>query len=242
MERQAETRRLDDFQLRTGDALIVVDVQNDFLPGGKLAVTAGDEVVPALNEYQRRFVSRGLPIFATRDWHPTDHCSFTQRGGRWPAHCVAGTPGAEFAAGLLLPAAAVVISKATLPEAEAYSAFAGGDLAQAAFGLVGKREPALQRLALGAADAGSLALQALAHEVGVQPDAALHQRDHRSQPGGSAAADLAHQAAGALVGDFAAVELLVEHVERAVVAGEQAIGLHGEIGPTQADEFALDLP
>lgn len=130
MERQAETRRLDDFQLRTGDALIVVDVQNDFLPGGKLAVTAGDEVVPALNEYQRRFVSRGLPIFATRDWHPTDHCSFTQRGGRWPAHCVAGTPGAEFAAGLLLPAAAVVISKATLPEAEAYSAFAGGDLAQ----------------------------------------------------------------------------------------------------------------
>lgn len=130
MERQAETRRLDDFQPRTGDALIVVDVQNDFLPGGKLAVTAGDEVVPALNEYQRRFVSRGLPIFATRDWHPTDHCSFTQRGGRWPAHCVAGTPGAEFAAGLLLPAAAVVISKATLPEAEAYSAFAGGDLAQ----------------------------------------------------------------------------------------------------------------
>lgn len=119
-----------DLRLRSGDALIVVDVQNDFLPGGSLAVPGGAEVVPPLNEYVRRFVAAGLPVLATRDWHPVDHCSFLARGGRWPPHCVVGSRGAEFAPGLLLPPDVSVMSKDTLPDQETYSGFAATDLAQ----------------------------------------------------------------------------------------------------------------
>lgn len=120
---------MDDFRLGRGDALVVVDVQNDFLPGGSLAVPHGDEVVPVINDYLRRFGERRLPIFATRDWHPVEHCSFQLQGGPWPPHCVADTPGAQFAADLRLPPAATVISKATRQEADAYSGFGGTDLA-----------------------------------------------------------------------------------------------------------------
>jgi len=116
--------------LRAGDALLIVDLQNDFLPGGSLAVPRGDEVVPLLAACVRRFIARELPVFATRDWHPVDHCSFAAQGGPWPAHCVAGTPGAEFADRLELPPTVVVISKASERERESYSAFAGTDLAQ----------------------------------------------------------------------------------------------------------------
>jgi nicotinamidase/pyrazinamidase len=120
---------IDDLRLQSGDALILVDVQVDFLPGGRLGVPRGDEVVPVLNRYVKRFAAAGLPVFATRDWHPVDHCSFTAQGGPWPAHCVVGTPGAQFASGLLLPAAVSVISKAARREEEAYSGFAGTELA-----------------------------------------------------------------------------------------------------------------
>ena len=112
-----------------GDALLVVDVQKDFLPGGALAVPEGDAVIPPLNEALRAFSEAGLPIFATRDWHPPDHCSFVEQGGLWPLHCVAGTSGAAFPNSLRLPASAVLISKADDPAAEAYSAFSGTDLA-----------------------------------------------------------------------------------------------------------------
>jgi nicotinamidase/pyrazinamidase len=113
---------------RTGDALIIVDVQNDFLPGGALAVSHGDEVVSELNRYAALFERLGLPVFATRDWHPRNHCSFQEQGGPWPAHCVAGTQGARFAPKLTLPPGSRVVSKATTPERDAYSGFAGTEL------------------------------------------------------------------------------------------------------------------
>ena len=110
-------------------ALLIVDVQNDFLPGGALAVPRGDEVVPLLNRAIDAAGRGGAPVFASRDWHPENHCSFRARGGLWPPHCVAGTPGAAFAPTLALPRDAVVIGKATTADADAYSAFAGTDLA-----------------------------------------------------------------------------------------------------------------
>ncbi|BCX88874.1 nicotinamidase/pyrazinamidase [Methylomarinovum tepidoasis] len=115
--------------LQAHDALLIVDVQRDFLPGGALPVPKGDEVVPVLNRYIERFTRRGLPVFATRDWHPPNHCSFRDQGGPWPPHCVAGTEGAEFADGLRLPKDTIIVSKATAPEREAYSGFEGTDLA-----------------------------------------------------------------------------------------------------------------
>jgi nicotinamidase/pyrazinamidase len=116
-------------RLQRGDALIAVDMQNDFLPGGSLAVPGGEAVVPALNHYLAAFAARALPVFATRDWHPPGHCSFRAHGGTWPPHCVAATRGAEFAPGLALPPAAVIVSKAATPQADAYSGFGGTDLA-----------------------------------------------------------------------------------------------------------------
>lgn len=112
-----------------GDALLIVDVQTDFLPGGALAVPGGDAVVAQLNEAIRVFAAAGLPVFSTRDWHPADHCSFVGCGGVWPPHCVAGTEGAGFAPALDLPPSAVVVSKAVYPDVDAYSGFAGTDLA-----------------------------------------------------------------------------------------------------------------
>ena len=117
-------------RLRRGDALIMVDMQNDFLPGGVLAVPGGEKVILPLNRYIREFEQLGLPVFATRDWHPRSHCSFREQGGPWPSHCVAGTRGAEFHPQLRLPRGLHVISKATRPEAEAYSGFQGTNLAQ----------------------------------------------------------------------------------------------------------------
>ncbi len=115
-------------RLEAGDALILVDVQNDFLPGGSLAVPHGDAVVPVLNQYIACFRKHGLPIFATRDWHPENHCSFCAQGGPWPVHCVAGTHGADFSPVLHVPADARIVSKAGQPEKDAYSGFDGTDL------------------------------------------------------------------------------------------------------------------
>lgn len=117
--------------LTEGDALLIVDVQNDFLPGGSLAVPGGNNVLPVLNAYIGRFVQHSLPVYASRDWHPADHCSFTQQGGIWPQHCVAGTRGAEFSDSLQLPETATVVSKASTPGSDAYSAFQDTGLADA---------------------------------------------------------------------------------------------------------------
>ncbi len=113
-----------------GDALLMVDVQRDFLPGGSLAVPGGDAVVPVLNRYLELARRHGLSVFASRDWHPADHCSFRSRGGPWPEHCVSGTAGAAFAPGLEIPADVTIISKAMQRDADAYSAFAGTGLAR----------------------------------------------------------------------------------------------------------------
>ncbi|MEM1601950.1 MAG: nicotinamidase [Candidatus Bathyarchaeia archaeon] len=110
------------------DALIIVDVQVDFCPGGALPVPRGDEVVPVLNEYIRRFRAAGALIVATRDWHPPNHVSFKNYGGLWPPHCVQGTEGAKFHPDLNLPDDVIVVSKATDPSREAYSGFEGTDL------------------------------------------------------------------------------------------------------------------
>jgi nicotinamidase/pyrazinamidase len=107
------------------DALIVVDVQRDFCPGGALAVPRGDEVVPVIN---RILGLGGWLAIATRDWHPPDHCSFTPQGGIWPVHCVAGTPGAAFHSGVDAARVRHVVSKATTRGAEAYSGFQDTDL------------------------------------------------------------------------------------------------------------------
>jgi nicotinamidase/pyrazinamidase len=115
---------------RRGDALIIVDVQRDFLPGGALAVPDGDAVVGVLNRCAAEFEHLNLPMFATRDWHPGNHCSFRKSGGRWPTHCVAGTPGARWPDALHLPAEARIVSKGVEADAEGYSAFEGTDLAE----------------------------------------------------------------------------------------------------------------
>lgn len=108
---------------RQGDALIIVDVQYDFLPGGALAVPESDQILPVLNKYIEIFEKRGLPIYMTRDWHPVNHCSFKEYGGPWPSHCVVDTRGAAFAEDLKFSSPAIVISKATTPERECYSDF-----------------------------------------------------------------------------------------------------------------------
>lgn len=115
-------------QPRQGDALLIIDVQQDFLPDGRLGVPDGDAVVAPLNEQIAHFAAAGLPVFATRDWHPADHCSFKPRNGPWPIHCVAGTAGAGFAGELGLPTNTTIVSKATCRDADAYSGFSGTDL------------------------------------------------------------------------------------------------------------------
>lgn len=109
--------------LYVGDALLLADIQNDFLPGGALGVTGGDEILPVLRGYMDRFRSRGLPIFISQDWHPPDHCSFREQGGPWPIHCVAGSAGALPPPSFSIPEQATIIHKATFQATEAYSAF-----------------------------------------------------------------------------------------------------------------------
>lgn len=117
----------DKIEIQETDALILVDVQNDFCPGGALAVPDGDQVVEPLNR-----VSEWFPlVVATQDWHPPHHASFRAQGGPWPPHCVAGTVGAELHPALNVGAIDLNVKKAIQPDQEAYSGFDGEpDLAE----------------------------------------------------------------------------------------------------------------
>ncbi|MDK2782783.1 MAG: nicotinamidase/pyrazinamidase, partial [Thermococcaceae archaeon] len=110
------------------EALIIVDMQRDFMPGGALPVPEGDRIIPTIEELVEKFKKRGALIVATRDWHPPDHISFKERGGPWPSHCVQNTKGAEIV--VKLPEDTIVISKADKPDKEAYSGFEGTELAE----------------------------------------------------------------------------------------------------------------
>ncbi|HEY7715603.1 MAG TPA: nicotinamidase [Candidatus Binatia bacterium] len=113
--------------MQGSDALVIIDVQNDFCPGGALPVANGDRVVPVLNEYIKKFAQEKLAIFATRDWHPEKTSHFKAFGGLWPPHCIQGTKGAEFRPDLALPQETVVVSGGTAPDEEGYSGFDGKD-------------------------------------------------------------------------------------------------------------------
>lgn len=109
----------------TPDALIVVDVQNDFCPGGALAVPDGDAVVPVLNSYAARAEAAGIPIIASRDWHPRETTHFQQWGGPWPPHCIQETTGAAFHPALRLPVSTLIASKGMSGKDDGYSALEG---------------------------------------------------------------------------------------------------------------------
>jgi nicotinamidase/pyrazinamidase len=106
-------------------ALLIVDVQNDFCPGGALAVQDGDQVVPPLRKLAARFGALGRPVYASRDWHPLDSRHFKDFGGEWPVHCVQGTHGARLREDLQLPSSAMIVSKGQTRHDDGYSAIVG---------------------------------------------------------------------------------------------------------------------
>ncbi|ACN99331.1 nicotinamidase [Sulfurihydrogenibium azorense] len=116
-------------KLTDKDALIVVDMQNDFMPYGVLPVKDADKIVPTINSYIELFEKMSNPVFFTRDWHPENHISFKGFGGIWPAHCVQNTEGAKFHPDLKIPSDnKFIISKGTSPDFDAYSGFQGTNL------------------------------------------------------------------------------------------------------------------
>ena len=112
------------------DALLLVDVQNDFCPGGALPVPGGHDIVPVLNRWIAAAQAAGAGIYASRDWHPPNHVSFQSRGGPWPAHCIQDTRGAEFHPDLRLPLETTIVSKGISADRDSYSAFEDTGLAE----------------------------------------------------------------------------------------------------------------
>jgi nicotinamidase/pyrazinamidase len=114
--------------LTAQDALVIVDVQNDFCPGGSLAVVTGDEVARTMTRAAAAFSQQGARVYATQDWHPAGHSSFQESGGPWPPHCVQGSHGAELHPELDLPDGHEIIKKGSDPAVDAYSGFLDSDL------------------------------------------------------------------------------------------------------------------
>lgn len=116
--------------IKRGDALIIVDVQKDFCPGGALPIPNGDTVVPFLNKWIEAAVARNLPIYTSRDWHPVGHMSFKERGGLWPPHCIQDSDGARFHPDLNLPEGIIKITNGVRFDKDQYSAFDDTGLAE----------------------------------------------------------------------------------------------------------------
>jgi len=108
-------------------ALLIVDVQNDFCPGGALGIKDGDEIIPVINKYIKIFAAKKLPVFASRDWHPKKTAHFKKFGGVWPVHCIQDTKGAKFHPKLKLPKEVILLYKGMDPEKDSYSAFQAQD-------------------------------------------------------------------------------------------------------------------
>lgn len=115
-------------KLAPTDALLILDLQNDFCVGGSVAIAGGHTVAAQMAKAAAYFAAAGIPIYATQDWHPADHASFRTKGGPWPPHCVQGTPGAELHPDLNLPASAIIVRKGATPTKDAYSGFVDSDL------------------------------------------------------------------------------------------------------------------
>ena len=113
--------------LKSGDALLVIDVQHDLMPGGAFGIQGGDLIIPPLNRVITAFLRQGLPVLYSRDWHPADHCSFQAQGGPWPSHCVQHTPGGAFDTRLHLAPKPLIFSKGQHQAEEQYSAFLAED-------------------------------------------------------------------------------------------------------------------
>jgi len=116
--------------LKSDDALIVVDVQNDFCPGGALPIPRGDEVVPVANAWMRTAVAAGIPVYFSRDFHPREHPSFEEQGGPWPQHCIQDTRGAEFHPELMVPDTARIVTKGVRFDKDQNSVFEETGLAR----------------------------------------------------------------------------------------------------------------
>lgn len=108
---------------KKGDMLLIVDMQNDFCPGGALPIPDGDSIIPLINQYTDAALAAGAPVYFSRDWHPDCHVSFRENGGLWPPHCVQDTPGACFHKELQMPESAVIVTKGTRFDQDQNSAF-----------------------------------------------------------------------------------------------------------------------
>lgn len=115
-------------KIAEGDALIIVDVQSDFCPGGMSPVEDGDMMATRLSDMSMLFHANNGRVFASQEWHPTTHSSFRDNGGTWPTHCVRGTKGAEFHPNLRLPIGSIIIRKGEDPAKTGFSAFEDSSL------------------------------------------------------------------------------------------------------------------
>ncbi|MFM2483748.1 isochorismatase family protein [Celerinatantimonas yamalensis] len=123
------THTQQDITPRSSDALMIIDLQNDFLPNGSLGIKSAAQIIEPINRYTELFERAQSTIILSRDWHPQDHCSFSQQGGPWPVHCVRNSEGAQISADYRWPTQAWLVSKATTSAKDAYSAFDGTELA-----------------------------------------------------------------------------------------------------------------